>query len=122
MILVDTSAWVDHFRRPEPALAALIADGDIALHPYTFGELLLGGLPAGSEIAELLLSLAQAPVASTQETAAFIAWAKLPGTGVGYVDTHLLMSARLIPLGRLMTRDKRLQAQAERLGVAFAAA
>ncbi|MEO5973329.1 MAG: PIN domain-containing protein [Sphingomicrobium sp.] len=120
MILIDTSVWVDHFRRPEPTLAALIADGDIALHPFTFGELLLGGLPGGGEVAKLLLSLSQAPVASAQETAAFIAWAKLSRTGVGYVDTHLLMSARLIPLGRLMTRDKRLHAQAERLGIAFA--
>lgn len=119
MIVVDTSIWVDHFRRPEPALAQLIADGDIALHPFTFGELLLGGLPLGGEVAELLLSLAQAPVASTQETTAFIAVAKLSGTGVGYVDTHLLMSARLLPRGRLMTRDHRLHAQAERLGIAF---
>lgn len=119
MILVDTSIWVDHFRRPEPALAAFIGDGDIALHPFTFGELLLGGLPAGGEIATLLLSLAQAPVASIQEAAAFIAWAKLSGTGVGYVDIHLLMSARLIPLGRLMTRDKHLHAQARRLGIAY---
>lgn len=110
---------MDQFRQREPELIALIAEGGVALHPYVFGELLLGGLPSDGEIAESLLELAQAPIASAAETAAFISWAQLAGTGVGYVDTHLLVSARLIPGGRLLTRDKKLLAQAERLDVAY---
>lgn len=119
MIIIDTSVWVDHFRRAEPELAALIAAGDIALHPFTFGELLLGGLPAASAVAQTLLELAPAPLASPMEAAFFLSNAKLAGTGIGYVDTHLLMSAHLMPQGQVMTRDKRLGRQAERLGVAF---
>lgn len=43
---------------------------------------------------------------------------KLYGTGIGYIDAHLLASVRLTPGTQLWTRDKRLRAHAERLGVA----
>ena len=118
MIVADTSVWVDHFRTPDPVLGALASDGEVALHPFVFGELLLGGLPAHGEATDQLLALARCPVASAEEASAFIRWADLAGTGVGYVDTHLLMSARLLPEGKVMTRDRRLRAQARRLGVA----
>ncbi len=119
MIVVDTSVWVDHFRRRDQALAASIAEGGIGLHPFVLGELLLGGLPAKSEVAKQLDILPRPPVASEIETAAFIAWAGLVGTGIGYVDTHLLISAKLLADGRVMTRDKRLHAQAVRLGLVY---
>jgi predicted nucleic acid-binding protein len=40
------------------------------------------------------------------------------GQGIGYVDAHLLAAARLSPDTKLWSRDKRLAAAAERLGVA----
>ena len=120
MIIVDTSIWVDHFRRDDPTLRALISDEDVLLHPYVFGELLLAGLPAKAEISRILLELAVAPVGSSDEANAFIEWASLAGTGVGYVDVHLLLSARHVADGRVLTRDRRLQEQAERLGVNYA--
>ncbi len=43
--------------------------------------------------------------------------APLAGTGVGYADVHLLVSARL-SRAMLWSRDKRLIRQAERLGLA----
>jgi predicted nucleic acid-binding protein len=121
MIVVDTSIWVDHFRQPQEALATLIAEGGLALHPYVLGELALGGFPSKGEIFDEMMQLARAPVASAAEAMAFIAWAGLAGTGVGYVDIHLLISARLLGNGKVLTRDKRLHAQAERLGVAYQA-
>lgn len=119
MIVIDTSIWVDHFRRENAALKALIAEGEAMLHPFVLGELLLGGLPARSEVTQILRELAPAPLGTIEEAAALIEWGKLAGTGVGYVDSHLLLSARLIKNGMLLTGDKNLQAQAERLGVAF---
>jgi predicted nucleic acid-binding protein len=119
VIVVDTSAWVDHFRQKEPELSRIIADEGVALHPYVWGELLLGGMPSGGEVAEQLEILPCPPVASASEAAAFIAWASLAGTGVGYVDAHLLVSAKLVANGRVLTRDKRLHAEAERLGLAY---
>lgn len=119
MIIVDTSVWIEHLRRRDPVLSDLIAVGNIGLHPYVLGELLLGGLPVNSEVADLLDVLPRPQVASASETAAFIGWAELAGTGIGYVDTHLLISAKLQAIGQVLTLDKRLHAQAKRLGVAY---
>lgn len=119
MIIVDTSIWVDHFRRPVKAIQELIAEGKIALHPYVYGELLLGGLPTKGVAATQLLKLARPPVASASEAAAFIEWADLSGTGIGYVDAHLLVSAKLFAGGTLYTKDNKLVAQAERLGLVY---
>ena len=118
MIIVDTSVWVDHFRRPVPKLAEFIAGGSILLHPFVYGELLLGGLPGKGEAAHQLLELARAPLASASEAAAFIEWAGLSGTGIGYVDTHLLVAAKLHGDAQLLTKDRQLLAQARRLTLA----
>lgn len=120
MIIIDTSIWVDHFKQPRPAIVRLIDNGGLALHPYVFGELALGGFPGDGLAFEAMMDLASAPVASATEMLAFISWAKLRGTGIGYVDTHLLISARLLGDGKVLTSDGRLRAQAERLGVAYA--
>jgi predicted nucleic acid-binding protein len=45
----------------------------------------------------------------------------LAGTGVGYIDAHLLASVRLTPTASLWTHDKRLHAVAGRLGLASGA-
>lgn len=120
MIIVDTCVWIDHFRRPQPDIQALIAAKKIALHPYVYGELLLGGLPASGTASHELLELRACPVASATEAAAFIGWAELAGAGIGYVDAHLLLSARFVANGKVLTTDKSLRRQATRLGVAYA--
>lgn len=120
MIIVDTSVWVDHLRKKDSALRAIIANENVGLHPYVWGELLLGGVPGAGHMAEQFETLPRTPVASATEAAAFISWAALVGTGIGYVDAHLLVSAKLLSDGRVFTRDGKLHAQAERLGVAYA--
>ena len=119
MIIVDTSVWVDHLRRKEPKLTAIIANEAIGIHPFVWGELLLGGVPPSGEVADQFQILPRPPVASASEAAAFISWGSLVGTGIGYVDAHLLISAKLIGNGLVLTKDRRLHAQAERLGVAY---
>lgn len=119
MIIVDTSVWVDHFRRPDKRLGDLLDENAVMLHPFVLGELLLGGMPADSEAAVALRIIPQAPLATAAEIATFITRAMLAGTGVGYVDTHLLVSARLLSTGRVLTKDKNLQAQAARLRVSY---
>lgn len=119
MIVVDTSIWIDHLRGVSSSLDDILGSGIELLHPFVYGELLLNGLPKRGTFAERLEALKQAPVAAPADVAAFIVWAKLAGTGIGYVDTHLLVSAKLCS-GVVMTKDHNLQAQAERLGVAYA--
>ncbi|HEY0330675.1 MAG TPA: hypothetical protein VGC77_16450 [Rhodopseudomonas sp.] len=43
---------------------------------------------------------------------------KLSGAGIGYVDAHLLAAIVLPPETLLWTRDKRLNAAAQRLSLA----
>ncbi len=44
MILVDTSIWIDHLRKGEPRMAALLERGGALVHPFVIGELALGTL------------------------------------------------------------------------------
>lgn len=120
MIIVDTSIWVNHLRGIDSPLDEILGSGAELLHPFVYGELLLNGLPKRGEFAERLQSLKPAPVAAPSDVAAFIVWANLAGTGIGYVDACLLVSARLLPNGAIMTLDNDLRAQAERFDLAYA--
>jgi predicted nucleic acid-binding protein len=114
MILVDTSVWVDHLRRGNARLSALLEQGEVSWHPFVLGELTLGNLRAGSEVPELIGELPLAVVAEHEEALAFVGRHALSGSGIGWVDLHLLCSAALSS-SRLWTLDRRLQAIATRL-------
>lgn len=118
MILVDTSVWADHLHRPLNQLLDCIADGEISHHPFVTGELALGNPANRLAMVEMLDTLPQAQIVDQDRLIAFVEREKIGGTGVGLVDAHLLASAQYQKL-RLWTRDKRLLAQAERLGVAY---
>lgn len=118
MILVDTSVWIDHLRRGDRALAELLEAGRALGHPFVLGELALGTLQAREVVLDALRNLPQAARATDEETLQFIESERLYGLGVGYVDAHLLAAARLTPGAALWTRDGRLAAAAERLGLA----
>ncbi|PKM38395.1 MAG: hypothetical protein CVV06_00710 [Gammaproteobacteria bacterium HGW-Gammaproteobacteria-10] len=44
-VLVDTSVWIDHFRKKEPALVGLLENGQVLGHPFVRGELALASSP-----------------------------------------------------------------------------
>jgi len=117
VILVDTSVWVDHLRRREPALADLLEAGGVVTHPFVIGELSLGRLRQRDIVLGALRQLPRAAVATDRETLDFIDRNALHGRGIGYVDAHLLAAARLSADTLLWTRDRRLAGAAERLGV-----
>ncbi|SDJ10837.1 MULTISPECIES: type II toxin-antitoxin system VapC family toxin [Bradyrhizobium] len=118
MILADTSIWIDHFRRSDLQLAQLLERGDVAMHPFVIGELLLGRVPRIAEMIGDLNTLPKATVASPEEVLSFIVARRLPGAGIGYVDAHLLAAAALTPETLVWTRDKRLLAAAQSLSLA----
>ncbi|MEB3301073.1 MAG: type II toxin-antitoxin system VapC family toxin [Cyanobacteriota bacterium] len=118
MILVDTSVWVDHLRDGLPALAALLEEGQVLIHPWVIGELACGHLKRRREVLELLQGLPGAMVASDGEVLLLIERASLMGRGLGYVDIHLLASARLSHC-RLWTKDRRLAGVTEEQGLAM---
>lgn len=107
MILVDTSIWIDHLRGGDRQLVHLLDRGEVAMHPFVVGELLLGSVKV-TKMVDDLNALPKAAVASDGEVLKFIAERKLPGSGIGYVDAHLLAAAALTPETVIWTRDKRL--------------
>jgi predicted nucleic acid-binding protein len=108
MVLVDTSVWINHLRDRDRHLEKLLFDGDVVCHTHIIGELACGNLKNRKEIISLLQSLPIAPVIEFYEYLFFIEQNQLSGKGMGFVDIHLLASAKLgqVPL---WTADKKLK-------------
>jgi hypothetical protein len=117
MLLVDTSVWVAHLRRGTVGLHGLLMEGRVVCHPFIIGELACGNLRQRSEILALLQALPQAIVAHHEEVMNFLENYRLMGKGLGYVDLHLLASAKLTGV-RLWTLDQKLNQVAGKLGLA----
>jgi predicted nucleic acid-binding protein len=123
VILVDTSIWVDHLRASDVVLDAMLADQVVLMHPFVLGELALGGLVHREDSLDSLGTLPRAPVAEVDEVLGMINRLGLAGTGIGYVDAHLLAGTMLArnrfnAAAGLWTRDRKLEAVARRAGVA----
>jgi predicted nucleic acid-binding protein len=116
VILVDTSVWVDHLRHGNMRLRALLADARVVGHPFVTGEVAMGHLRRPAEILTLLENLPRAVQAEHEEVLRFVAEHKLAGSGLGWIDAHLLCSAAL-DRSRLWSLDRRLAAVASRLGL-----
>lgn len=85
-------------------------------HPLVIGDLACGTLRNRSEVLELLQGLPVATVASDAEVLLLIERERLMGRGIGYIDAHLLASARVSHC-RLWTQDLRLAAVAQEKGL-----
>ncbi len=118
MILVDTSVWVAHLRKGDSHLSALLSDGEVACHPHVIGELACGHLQNRKEILSLLRNLPSLPTIDLEELLTFVESNRLFGSGIGFVDVHLLASAKLSGLP-LWTLDQTLQSVARRLGLNY---
>lgn len=118
MILADTSVWVGHLRRGDRHLADLLNRGEVLVHPFVIGELACGRLKPRTAILGHLRELPRAVAASDEEALSFIEAHSLMGSGLGYVDIHLLASARLSDV-KLWTADRALRQVAQRLGLGF---
>ncbi|WP_421846947.1 type II toxin-antitoxin system VapC family toxin [Novosphingobium sp.] len=119
MILVDSSVWVDHLRSAEPVLADLLISQQVLSHPFIVGEVALGSLRQRAVIVADLQCLPMTGQASDNEVMALIDQQALHGRGIGYIDAHLLAATLLTPGTKIWTRDRRLRAVAEALGLAI---
>lgn len=118
MILVDTCVWIDHLRSGNNTLGRLLADEQVACHPFIIGELACGNLSNRRELLTLLDTLPKAAMAEHVEVLAVINRHRLFGRGLGWIDAHLLASS-LLSKCQLWTLDKSLADAALRLGVAY---
>ena len=119
-VLVDTSVWVDHFRRPNAVLADLMVLDQVLTHPFVVGELACGTPPAPrlrtlSDMALLLPANQAAP----DEVRDFIEREKLFGLGCGLIDLTLLASTLITQGAQLWTLDKRLASLSARYDICF---
>lgn len=118
MILVDTGVWSHHFRAGEPALAQLLRDDRVIMHPWVVGELALGpGLRLG--VLSDLAALRRVPALDDEDLLAWIQMHRI--RGVGWVDAQLLAST-LRSGARLWTADRGLAELAARFEVGWAPA
>ena len=116
MVLVDTSVWIDHFRRNSPALAELLNEATVLTHPFVLGELACGNMKNRGAILGSLEALPVAVPATHKETLRLIEDHRLWGRGIGWVDAHLLASA-LLSNCALWTLDEKLDRTANAAGV-----
>jgi predicted nucleic acid-binding protein len=110
-VLVDTSVWIDHFRKPNTMLVARLKADTVWTHPFVIGELACGNLSARKQILSLLGELHTVPLQEHDKVLKFIEVRRLHGQGLGWVDMHLLASAYAAQMP-LWTLDKRLDAAA----------
>jgi len=108
MTLVDTSVWIDHLRRGDAELVALLEEGLVLVHPFVIGELAGGTLRQRDIVLEHLRYLPEAPLATEAEVHHLLERHRLAGRGLGWIDLHLLASARLAAVP-LITHDRALR-------------
>lgn len=118
MILVDTSVWVQHFRRGLPDFAAALRGGHISMHPVVLGELATGTLLRRAQTLAALRALPSTRSGTHEECLDFIERHSLFGRGIGWNDVQLLVAARLSGHA-FWSLDRRLAEAAEKLGVAY---
>ena len=120
MVLIDSSVWVDFLKSGgQPQLVQLLGLQQVLMHEMVLGEVAMGSKQQRENALEFLPFLPMAQVASHLEVMALVDRHHLYGRGVGYVDMHLLTAAVLLPGTTVWTHDRRLQAAASQLGVAF---
>lgn len=119
-ILADTSIWVAHFRRADPHLESLLERDQLICHPLVVIELACGTPPAPRErTLRDLLTVKQAVVATTEEILNLIEREQMFDSGCGAIDLALLASVRMTTDALLWTKDRHLNALANRAGVAY---
>jgi len=114
-VLVDTSVWVAHFRQGNTKLSEQLEAGQVWTHPFVIGELACASLSQRRKVLTLLSALPAAPLAEHDETLKFVETHQLFSKGLGWIDMHLLVSARIMQLP-LWSLDKRLASVAREFG------
>jgi len=117
VIIADTTIWINHLRSADPTLERLVAGVEILMHPFVFGELVLGSL---AHRAERLREWADLPVAKVlrhDDILTFVETNRLFARGIGYTDVNLVASAATSDGVQLWTRDRCLRDVANDFGV-----
>jgi len=82
------------------------------------GELACGKIKNRKDILALLQALPSSPVITQDEFLHFVQTHSLAGKGLGFVDIHLLASARLARVA-IYTEDAKLKTSARKLKLSY---
>lgn len=118
MILVDSSVWIGHFRNTDKHLTALLEAAQVLLHPSVIGEVACGNLKERDMILRYFRAMPSAVPATDHEALELLQKRKLWGSGIGWIDVHLLASA-LLTRCRFWTLDGQLAKTSATLGVGY---
>lgn len=118
VILVDTSIWIDHLHAAEARLVSFLTNDEIGCHHLVIEELALGATKQRDGVLGLLSNLRQFPMVTHAEILHLVERRRLWGRGLSAIDVNLLGSVALVDGSRLWTRDKRLKAACDDVGVA----
>lgn len=117
MVLVDTSVWIDHLRKSEVKLQALLLNDEVVTHPFVRLELALGSIAHREKVLADLALLPHVPVAGTEELFGLLERRRLYRRGIGITDLQLAASALFDSSIKIWTRDRRLGKIGDELGV-----
>lgn len=117
MYLVDSSIWIDHFRKSNPRLVQALTDQLVMCHPFIIGELALGSLKDRQTVISMLQALPQAAKADDDEVLKLIETQGLFSRGLGLIDAHLIASALIEGDVKIWTGDKRLAAISDEMNL-----
>lgn len=116
IVLVDTSVWIDLFRGRRDGDLESLPPATVHAHDFIVGELVLGAIPRGHAALADLAAVPRLPLMSHGEVVEFVRRHRLEGSGVGWIDAHLLASAES-GAASLLTNDGALKRAARRAGV-----
>jgi predicted nucleic acid-binding protein len=117
MTLMDTPVWVKHSPLPSAKLVESLKTRSAGMHPFVTGELAAGNLKNRAATLADLNRLPQVPLAGESEVHHLLESRNLWGTGLGWVDLHLLAAA-LLAGWKLLTADRAMKSVAHKLGIA----
>jgi len=117
VILVDANIWIDYFRSGDARLQTLLASDQVVMHPCLAAELALGSLHNRPRTLAMLDVMPQARVASLRDIRRMIEVRGLYSKGIGLTDAHLVASCLIAPGTKLWTRDSRLRAVTQAVGI-----
>jgi predicted nucleic acid-binding protein len=107
VIIPDSSVWIDHFRRGNARLSALLEAGQAACHEFILGEIACGSHARRADVLEAMRFLPRVAPASHDEVMVLVNRRRLWGRGLGWIDAHLLAAAAVAGIP-LWTLDRRL--------------
>ena len=119
MILVDSSIWIEMFRRGgfKAQLGSLIANDQVCTHPCVVAELACGTLPDRQNTLRLLDHLIALRTMQLADLRVMIEARGLASKRIGLTDVHLIGSCLATPGTQIWTIDAALGRVSESLGI-----